>query len=111
MLGLLAAVSRIAAILPSDLAPTNMNGPKLPFVAGLVAAVQLPQSSHWDILQHFDATNGGSAGQSELSLHWSLGPLLVNLAVFCRLKSFSKCIACDRLFDEGCMVGNDLFSG
>jgi len=25
--GLLAAVSRIAAILPSDLAPTNMNGP------------------------------------------------------------------------------------
>ena len=26
--GILAAVSRIAAILPSDLAPTNMNGPK-----------------------------------------------------------------------------------
>jgi hypothetical protein len=27
VLGLLAAVSRIAAILPNDLAPTNMNGP------------------------------------------------------------------------------------
>jgi hypothetical protein len=38
--GLLAAVSRIAAILPNDLASTNMNGPKLPFVAGLVAAVR-----------------------------------------------------------------------
>jgi hypothetical protein len=30
MKGLLAAVSRIAAILPNDLAPTNMNGPLLP---------------------------------------------------------------------------------
>jgi hypothetical protein len=29
--GLTAAVSRIAAILPNDLAPTNMNGPLLPF--------------------------------------------------------------------------------
>jgi len=29
--GLTAAVSRIAAILPNDLAPTNMNGPKLTF--------------------------------------------------------------------------------
>ena len=28
--GLLAAVSRIAAILPNDLAPTNMNGHSLP---------------------------------------------------------------------------------
>ena len=32
-IGLLAAVSRIAAILPNDLAPTNMNGPKLPFTS------------------------------------------------------------------------------
>jgi hypothetical protein len=31
-IGLLAAVSRIAAIQSNDLAPTNMNGPKLPFV-------------------------------------------------------------------------------
>jgi len=31
--GLLAAVSRIAAILPNDLAPTNINGPLLPFTS------------------------------------------------------------------------------
>jgi hypothetical protein len=30
-IGLLAAVSRIAAIQSNDLAPTNMNGPELPF--------------------------------------------------------------------------------
>jgi len=33
VLGLLAAVSRIAAILPNDLAPTNMNGPLRTFTA------------------------------------------------------------------------------
>ena len=38
--GLLAAVSRIAAILPNDLAPTNMNGPNQPFNQNLDAAVR-----------------------------------------------------------------------
>jgi hypothetical protein len=32
-IGLLAAVSRIAAILPNNFAPTNMNGPLLPFTS------------------------------------------------------------------------------
>jgi len=54
--GLLAAVSRIAAILPNDLAPTNMNGPKLPFVAGLVAAVQLPHSRPLSLPHHLSAS-------------------------------------------------------
>ncbi|AXI53806.1 hypothetical protein C1J05_04190 [Sulfitobacter sp. JL08] len=38
--GLLAAVSRIAAILPNDLAPTNMNGP-LPTLVVIAAKVRL----------------------------------------------------------------------
>lgn len=45
-LRLLAAVSRIAAILPNDLAPTIMNGPKLPFIANVDAAMQLHQTGH-----------------------------------------------------------------
>jgi len=36
---LLAAVSRIAAILPNDLAPTNMNGPNRTLAAPYNAAV------------------------------------------------------------------------
>ena len=55
-LGLLAAVSRIAAILPNDLAPTNMNGPNLPFIAGLVAAVQFPQSRPLSLPLHLAMT-------------------------------------------------------
>jgi len=39
---ILAAVSRIAAILPSDLAPTNMNGPEPTLTTTSSAAVQLP---------------------------------------------------------------------
>jgi hypothetical protein len=33
-----------------------MNGPKLPFVAGLVAAVQLPQSRPLSLPQHLSAS-------------------------------------------------------
>jgi hypothetical protein len=38
-IGLLAAVSRIAAILPNDLAPTNMNGPQPTFGAAQIRIV------------------------------------------------------------------------
>ncbi|WP_299752332.1 hypothetical protein [uncultured Boseongicola sp.] len=38
--GLLDAVSRIAAILPNDLAPTNMNGPQETFTPRHDAAVR-----------------------------------------------------------------------
>jgi len=60
--GLLAAVSRIAAILPNDLAPTNMNGPDQPFDPSTSAAVQLSHSCHSCIAQHFRNPNDGSAG-------------------------------------------------
>ncbi|WP_299751534.1 hypothetical protein, partial [uncultured Boseongicola sp.] len=51
--GLLAAVSRIAAILPNDLAPTNMNGPNRTFTAPYNAAVQLSHCGHSCMAQHF----------------------------------------------------------
>jgi hypothetical protein len=52
-LGLLAAVSRIAAILPNDLAPTNMNGPNRTLAAPYNAAVQLSHCGHSCMAQHF----------------------------------------------------------
>jgi hypothetical protein len=51
--GLLAAVSRIAAILPNDLAPTNMNGPNRTLAAPYNAAVQLSHCGHSCMAQHF----------------------------------------------------------
>ena len=44
MLGLLAAVSRIAAILPNDFAPTNMNGPE-PTLVVIAAKVRFEAAS------------------------------------------------------------------
>jgi hypothetical protein len=58
----LAAVSRIAAILPNDLAPTNMNGPKLPLVGRSDAAPQLRQTGHSCIVQHVLGPNDRNAG-------------------------------------------------
>jgi hypothetical protein len=49
--GILAAVSRIAAILPSDLAPTNMNGPT--FTKIDLTAARHTKSGHSYTLQHF----------------------------------------------------------
>jgi hypothetical protein len=66
-LGLLAAVSRIAAILANDLAPTNMNGPLLPLVGRSDAAPQLRQTGHSSTLRHFRRVKVGWAG---LSCHW-----------------------------------------
>ena len=60
-LRLLAAVSRIAAILPNDLAPTIMNGPKLPFVGRSDAAPQLRQTGHSCIVQHVLGPNDHNA--------------------------------------------------
>jgi len=62
--GILAAVSRIAAILPSDLAPTNMNGPLrtlncLPSCRG--AALRTGLSLQ---LQNFRWANSHNAGLS-----------------------------------------------
>ncbi|MDG1432080.1 MAG: hypothetical protein P8Q23_10955 [Paracoccaceae bacterium] len=45
--GLKPAVSGIGAIPLIDLTPTCMDGPFLPFVVALGAAVQLPRSGHW----------------------------------------------------------------
>jgi len=44
--GLLAAVSRIAAILPNDLAPTNMNGPLLPLATAPTCCGAARQCRH-----------------------------------------------------------------
>jgi hypothetical protein len=44
--GLLAAVSRIAAILPNDLAPTNMNGPYRPLAIHPSCCSAARQTSH-----------------------------------------------------------------
>ena len=51
--GLLAAVSRIAAILPNDLAPTNMDDPNRTLAAPYNAAVQLSHCGHSCMAQHF----------------------------------------------------------
>jgi hypothetical protein len=50
---LLAAVSRIAAILPNDLAPTNMNGPLLPFTSTSGCCGAARRTGLSCILQHF----------------------------------------------------------
>jgi len=50
---LLAAVSRIAAILPNDLAPTNMDDPNRTLAAPYNAAVQLSHCGHSCMAQHF----------------------------------------------------------
>jgi hypothetical protein len=44
--GLLAAVSRISAIQSNDLAPTNMNGPKLPLAIRCVRRGAVRRRSH-----------------------------------------------------------------
>jgi hypothetical protein len=63
--GLLAAVSRIAAILPNDLAPTNMNGP-MQTLAGLRnAALRLSQSGHSSAAQHSDVLKDCTAGHCQ----------------------------------------------
>jgi len=51
--GLLAAVSRIAAILPNDLAPTNMNGPLRTLASQHDAAMQLSHSRRSSMSQQF----------------------------------------------------------
>jgi hypothetical protein len=51
--GLLAAVSRMAAILPNDLAPTNMNGPLRTFTASLCCCSAARHCGHSCIVQHF----------------------------------------------------------
>jgi hypothetical protein len=56
---LLAAVSRIAAILPNDLTPTNMNRPERPFADCLNAATQLSHCGHSCIAQRFGGSNVG----------------------------------------------------
>jgi hypothetical protein len=62
---LLAAVSRIAAILPNDLAPTNMNGP-MQTLAGLRnAALRLSQSGHSSAAQHSDFLKDCTAGHCQ----------------------------------------------
>jgi len=68
--GLLAAVSRIAAILPNDIAPTNLNGPLPTLATGTSAAAQLHQIGHSCITQHFRDANNRNAG---LCGPWSLG--------------------------------------
>ena len=50
---LLAAVGRIAAILPNDLAPTNMNGPNRTLAVPYNAAAQLSHCGHSCMAQHF----------------------------------------------------------
>jgi hypothetical protein len=66
--GLLAAVSRIAAILPNDLAPTNMNGPLrtlncLPSCCGAARRTGLSC-----IMQHFCWLKRPCAGQNGRSI-------------------------------------------
>jgi hypothetical protein len=51
--GILAAVSRIAGILPSELAPTNMNGPLPTFTKIDLTAARHTKSGHSYTLQHF----------------------------------------------------------
>ena len=50
--GLLAAVSRIAAILPNDLAPTNMNGPDQTLAPVTITAQQHSHCCHSCMAQH-----------------------------------------------------------
>ena len=49
--GVFADFRCVVAILPNDLATTNLNGPKLPSVTLPDAAAQLRQTSHSSILQ------------------------------------------------------------
>jgi len=73
-LGLLAAVSRIAAILPNDLAPTNMNGPNRTLAVAYSAAVQLSHCGHSCMAQHFCRLKRRCAGRTR---PWSISHLRV----------------------------------
>jgi hypothetical protein len=66
--GLKPAVSRIAAILPNDLAPTNMNGPLPTFTKIDLTAARHTKSGHSCTLQHFRPRR--SASRTKLAFIW-----------------------------------------
>jgi hypothetical protein len=49
--GLFADFSCIAAILPNDLAPTNVNGPLLPLATSSIAAAQIHQTGSLSVVK------------------------------------------------------------
>jgi hypothetical protein len=49
--GLFADFSCIAAILPNDLAPTNVNGPLLPLATSSIAAAQIYQTGSLSVVK------------------------------------------------------------
>jgi len=53
-----------------------MNGPKLPFVAGLVAAVQLPQSRPLSLPQHLSASMTAQRDKLPLVLFSTMSALV-----------------------------------